>query len=192
MDRELQTKLSGWMNVVQLVAVLVTFVALDKMGRRFWLLFGAVGMTLSHLTVACMIGELDALISRWNALIPLLLSAKFSSDWASHPTGAYTGVLSIFLFMAFYGVSFGPMGWILPAEVHSSTYRGKGVGLATSTNWTCNTIVGLITPPLVQKTGYGAFAFFAVWAAASGVWSWFFVPETKSVLILTKARREKS
>ena len=40
---------------------------------------------------------------------------------------------------------------------------------------------GLISPPLVQKTGYGAFLFFAAFGCSSGLWVWYFVPETKQV-----------
>lgn len=38
---------------------------------------------------------------------------------------------------------------------------------------------GLITPPLVEGTGYGAYVFFAVFCVLSGVWTFFCVPETK-------------
>lgn len=38
---------------------------------------------------------------------------------------------------------------------------------------------GLITPPLIQHTGYGAYIFFAIFCAASFAWTWLFVPETK-------------
>lgn len=38
---------------------------------------------------------------------------------------------------------------------------------------------GLITPPLVQDTGYGAYVFFAVFCVLAGLWTFFFVPETK-------------
>jgi len=39
-------------------------------------------------------------------------------------------------------------------------------------------IIGLITPALVQHSPYGAFAFFAVFSFLSGVWTYFAVPET--------------
>ncbi|WPA97794.1 uncharacterized protein RHO25_002405 [Cercospora beticola] len=38
---------------------------------------------------------------------------------------------------------------------------------------------GLITPPLVQKTGYGTYVFFANFCVIGGVWIYFCVPETK-------------
>ena len=45
-------------------------------------------------------------------------------------------------------------------------------------DWINNFIIGLITPPLVQNTGFGAYVFFAVFCLLSGVWTFFFVPET--------------
>lgn len=53
------------------------------------------------------------------------------------------------------------------------------MALSTCSNWLNNFIIGLITPPLVQNTGYGAYIFFAVFCLLSGVWTFFCVPETK-------------
>lgn len=36
----------------------------------------------------------------------------------------------------------------------------------------------MITPPLVEGTGYGAYVFFAVFSLLSLVWVYWFVPET--------------
>lgn len=53
------------------------------------------------------------------------------------------------------------------------------MALSTCSNWSTNFIIGLITPPLVQDTGYGAYVFFAVFCLLSLVWTYVFVPETK-------------
>jgi hypothetical protein len=66
----------------------------------------------------------------------------------------------------------------MPAEIFPSSLRAKGVGLSTASNWLNNFIIGLITPPLVQNTGFGAYVFFAVFCGFSLIWTWFFVPET--------------
>jgi len=42
----------------------------------------------------------------------------------------------------------------------------------------CSRSQGLITPPLVQNTGFGAYTFFAVFCLLSLVWTFLFVPET--------------
>ena len=67
----------------------------------------------------------------------------------------------------------------MPAEIFPSSLRAKGVALSTCSNWFNNFIIGLITPPLVQNTGYGAYVFFAVFCLLSLVWTYFFVPETR-------------
>lgn len=50
--------------------------------------------------------------------------------------------------------------------------------LSTCSNWLFNFIIGLITPPLVESTGFGAYVFFAVFCLLSLVWVYWFVPET--------------
>jgi hypothetical protein len=82
--------------------------------------------------------------------------------------------------------------------VFPSSLRAKGVALSTCSNWLNNFIIvsnqtrtltqnqkltvhikGLITPPLVQNTGFGAYTFFAVFCLLALVWTFIFVPETK-------------
>lgn len=56
-DLDLTLTMGGVMNVIQLLAVCVPLFAIDKIGRRPWLIGGSVGMTISHVVVAIMIGE---------------------------------------------------------------------------------------------------------------------------------------
>ena len=49
--------------------------------------------------------------------------------------------------------------WAMPSEIFPSSLRAKGVALATCSNWLNNFIIGLITPPLVINTGFGAVRF---------------------------------
>ena len=64
------------------------------------------------------------------------------------------------------------------AEIFPSSLRAKGVALSTCSNWLNNFIIGLITPPLVEDTGFGAYVFFTVFCLLAGIWTFFFVPET--------------
>jgi hypothetical protein len=50
-------------------------------------------------------------------------------------TGSSSGV---YLFTVAYGVSFGPVGWVLPNEVFPLSMRGKGAALSTASNWSNN------------------------------------------------------
>ena len=42
-----------------------------------------------------------------------------------------------------------------------------------------NFVIGWITPPMINNTGFGTYVFFGVFAALSFVWTWIFVKETK-------------
>jgi hypothetical protein len=70
----------------------------------------------------------------------------------------------------------------MPPEVCAGSYRSNAVALAVVSNWVNNFIIGLITPIIVQKTnGYGAFFFFAAFAALSFAFVYLLVPETKGL-----------
>lgn len=76
----------------------------------------------------------------------------------------------LYTFTAAYGMSFGPIGWVLPNEVFSLSMRSKGVSLSTASNWINNCVssflvkqlsnhdidkllkvfIGLVTPPMVE------------------------------------------
>lgn len=41
----------------------------------------------------------------------------------------------VVLYNAMYGATWGPMPWLLPAEVFPLRARSRGVALATTSNW---------------------------------------------------------
>lgn len=94
MDYELQLTLSGVLNIAHFVAIAVAFLILGHVGRRPPLIYGAIGMAVSHFTVAALI-------------------ATYSDNWAAHPNAAWAGVAFLFIFMLSYGVGWGPVPWTL-------------------------------------------------------------------------------
>lgn len=49
------------------------------------------------------------------------------------------------MFTFAYGVSFGPIGWVLPSEVFPLSMRSKGVALSTASNWINNCMFTFVT-----------------------------------------------
>ncbi|EHY53293.1 Sugar transporter STL1 [Exophiala dermatitidis] len=153
--------LSGVLNVTQLVGVSTSLYTMDKFGRRPLLLLGSIGMTISHIIIAVLVG-------------------LYFDTWADHKDKGWVAVAFLFVYMLIFGMTYGPVPWAMPSEIFPSFLRAKGVAWSTCSNWLNNFIIGLITPPLIQNTrGFGAYTFFAVFCALSGIWTWFFVPETK-------------
>ncbi|KAG4029901.1 hypothetical protein MFRU_014g01940 [Monilinia fructicola] len=157
---ESQLVMSGILNICQLVGVTSSLFTMDRFGRRPLLMLGSFFMTISHIIIAVMV-------------------CIFSYDWESHQVAAWLSVAFLFFYMIVFGASWGPVPWALPSEIFRTDLRAKGVALSTCSNWLNNFIIGLITPPLVVYTNWGAYVFFGVFSALSGVWTWLFVPETK-------------
>ncbi|CAM1506348.1 Fc.00g059890.m01.CDS01 [Cosmosporella sp. VM-42] len=157
---EMALIMSGIFNILQLVAVAICFVIIDKVGRRPLAIFGGAGGALAWSIMAILVG-------------------LYSSKWDSHSDAGWAAVAMAFIFIMVYGVSYSPLGWALPSEVFPSATRSKGVALSTATCWICNFIVGVITPPMLENLGFGTYLFYGAWCAIAVVWAWFLVPETK-------------
>ncbi|KAH7138183.1 general substrate transporter [Dendryphion nanum] len=158
-DYEMQLLLSGIINVTQLVGVVTSLWTMDRFGRRPLLLVGAGLMCVSHLIIAVLVG-------------------KFGGRWTDYATEGWVAVAFLFFYMFSFGATWGPVPWAMPSEIFPSSLRAKGVALSTCSNWFNNFIIGLITPPLVQNTGFGAYTFFAVFCGLAFVFTFFLVPET--------------
>lgn len=174
---EMQLLLSGIINCTQLVGVATSLWTMDRFGRRPLLLVGAALMFIAHFIIAVLVG-------------------RFGQDWSAYATEGWVAVAFLFFYMFSFGATWGPVPWAMPSEIFPSSLRAKGVALSTCSNWLNNFIIvslpiflvgwieftndrqGLITPPLVQNTGYGAYTFFAVFCLLAFVFTFFCVPET--------------
>ncbi|KAI0419725.1 general substrate transporter [Xylaria grammica] len=159
-DKETSLVLSGVFNILQLVTVVLCFFIIDKVGRRWLAIIGAAGTGTSYIVIA-------------------ILSSLYEDSWLAHKAAGWVCVAFAFLFILFFGASYSPLGWALPAEVFPTSIRSKGVALSTATIWFSNFIVAIITPPLLESAGFGAYIFFAVFCGLAILWAIFLLPETK-------------
>ena len=59
----------------------------------------------------------------------------------------------IMLYNIVYGFTWGPMPWLLPAEIFPLRGRSKGMALATTSNWIFNFIIGMVSPDAFAGIG---------------------------------------
>ncbi|KAL4898071.1 MFS monosaccharide transporter [Aspergillus ambiguus] len=151
--------LSGMINVCQLVGNIPILIFLDRIGRRKLAILGGATMAVPHLVIA-------GLVSR------------FSNDWPAHRAVGWFCVALIYFYVLAYAVSYGPLAYVLPAEVFPNSKRAKGVGAATSVIWLSNFIIGVVVPEMLLKLNWGTFLFFGLFCAAAAIFAFLFVPET--------------
>jgi MFS family permease len=149
--------LNGLLNIAT-IAVVVRAKIVDRRGRKPILLAGLVGTSASLLAIGVAV---------------LLLPA--------HSTTLF--IIAVAAFVVFtntFSATWGPVLWVLLAEIFPLAIRGTAMAIATLFNWLTSFLVSFTFPSLTAFAGAGAV--YIVYAAANIVLFplvWWLVPETK-------------
>lgn len=101
-------------GAVSVIFTLVAIVTVDRWGRKPLLVTGALIMAVAMITLGCL----------------------FNAHAAG--LGALTAVL---VYMAGFALSWGPVVWVLLAEMFPNSIKGKGLGIAVAAQWLANLFV---------------------------------------------------
>jgi sugar porter (SP) family MFS transporter len=149
--------------IVGLVNVFFTIVSMfiiDKVGRRKLYFFGLTGITISLIALALGFAFMETLGESMKVLT----------------------VVFILVYILFFAISLGPLGWLIISEVYPLHLRGTGSSIGALSNWTFNAIVTFTFLSLLRALGpSGAFALYAVIGVLGLIWGARFIPETKGV-----------
>lgn len=83
------------------------------------------------------------------------------------------------LAIAGFATTWGPLPWVVCAEIWTPRWKGAGMGVATATNWTFNFLIGFFTSKITDEIGYGLGWVFGASILVGAFFVHFFVPETK-------------
>lgn len=148
------------MGVVNISFTLVAVFTVEKWGRKPLLIWGSIGMAIGAFGVAL----------------------TFGNESMSMIT-----MLSIMVYSASFMFSWGPICWVLIAEIFPNTIRGAAVAIAVAFQWIFNWIVSSTFVPMFNmKLGSDAnfghwftYALYGAICVAAAVFVWKLVPETK-------------
>jgi MFS family permease len=162
-------------GVVNLLATVVSVYFVDRIGRRRLFFTGLTGIMLS--------------------LTFLGLCFLFHQNMGD--TGKWASIALVFLYIAFFAISIGPLGWLIISEIFPQKVRGLGASIGSLSVWVFNAIVTFTFFKIVnaftfkgteivvegEKLGNpaGAFFLYAVIAGCALVWGYYYLPETKGV-----------
>ncbi|KAK0345578.1 Ribulose bisphosphate carboxylase large chain [Friedmanniomyces endolithicus] len=152
-DAILMTGING---VTYLASTVPPWYLVDRLGRRFILLSGAVAMIFSLSAISYFI----------------YIDIRFT------PTLV---VVFVMIYNAAFGYSWGPIPWLYPPEILPLSIRAKGASLSTAANWAFNFLVGEMTPILQDLIKWRLYLLHAFFCAVSFVVVWFIYPETANV-----------
>lgn len=154
----------------------VTYLFIDKVGRRPLLIYGAIGMGVCHFVVGGILGT-------YGVSIPEGVSDGSGGRNANvtiQVTGsaAYTVIAFSYLLIIVYALTLAPVAWVYAAEVWSLDTRGYGMALASIANWLFNFALGFFVPPAFKNITYKTFIIFGVLCFGAAVQAFVSYPET--------------
>jgi SP family xylose:H+ symportor-like MFS transporter len=150
------------MGVVNILFTLLAIFTVERWGRKPLLISGSIGMAIGAFGVALcnIVPGLPAIVS----------------------------VISIMVYSASFMFSWGPICWVLIAEIFPNTIRGAAVAIAVAFQWIFNFIVSSTFIPMYNmqlgemgdKFGHMfAYGLYGIICVIAAIFVWKLVPETK-------------
>ena len=176
-------------GVVNVAFTILSLFLIDKIGRRKLYFIGISGIILSLLALGTVFAFLTSL----------------------GDMGKWLAIVFVWIYIAFFAISLGPLGWLFISEIFPLRVRGIGSSIGSLSNWFFNGLVAFTFFKLVKLftasgTGIvtheklydvatnsftmhtvnngnpaGAFWFYAFIGIVGLVWGYYFLPETKGV-----------
>ena len=148
------------MGIVNILFTLVAVFTVEKLGRKPLLICGSIGMAVGAMGVAATFGN---------------------------PALSVVTMLSIMVYSASFMFSWGPICWVLIAEIFPNTIRGAAVAIAVAFQWIFNFIVSSTFVPmfnmhLTEGDDFGhwfTYGLYGVICLLAALFVWRLVPETK-------------
>lgn len=155
-------------GAVSILAVIVALMLIDRIGRKPLLLVGSIGMAVTLAVMVFAFSQAQIVDGRVTLPGAIGMVALFAAN----------------AYVVFFNASWGPVMWVSLGEMFPNQVRGSGLAVSGFFQWISNFAITM-TFPIMLGTAWigltGAYGFYAVSAAISIAFVWFFVRETKGM-----------
>ncbi|KAK8560256.1 hypothetical protein V6N13_061140 [Hibiscus sabdariffa] len=154
--------------VIRCFNVGFTFISMfvvDKYGRRVLFMLGGIQMLASQITMGG------------------FMTALFGDHGALSKASAYVVIVLICIYISGFGLSWGPLGWLIPSEIYPLEIRSAGQSISVSVYFLFCFLVGQTFLAMLCHMKAGIFFFFGGWVVVMTTFVYFLLPETKNVPI---------
>lgn len=154
-------------GITNIVSTFIAIALVDKVGRKPLLFVGSVGMffclgALTYSFGTAGFNEIGKLALTENMGIFALISAN--------------------LFVVFFGLSWGPIVWVLLGEMFNNRIRGAALAVAASAQWIANFTITMTFPILLGSIGLaGAYGLYTISAFISIFFVVKYIKETRGI-----------
>jgi len=154
-------------GVTNIVSTFIAIALVDKVGRKPLLLTGSIGMFVSLSALTFIFGT-----SGFDEAGKLALSEGMGT----------LALIMANVFVVFFGLSWGPIVWVLLGEMFNNRIRGAALAVAASAQWIANFAITMTFPIILGSVGLvGAYGLYALSALISIFFVVKYIKETRGV-----------
>ena len=166
-------------GIVNVLSTVLSMFLIDKIGRRKLYFIGVIGMAIA--------------LTALGSFFLLKDSLGDMLQWIT--------VGTVLVYIVFFAISLGPLGWLIISEIFPLKVRGLGMSIGSLSNWLFNAIVSFtflklawfFTAPGMEiinegaanpdPNPSGAFFVYAAIAVVGIIWGYRYIPETKGITL---------
>ena len=152
-------------SITNVLVTLVAIALVDRVGRKPLLAIGSAGMALTLAAMAWCFAH---------------ASGSGTAVSLPSPYGAIA-LVAANLYVVFFGVSWGPVVWVLLGEMFPNRIRATGLAVAAAAQWLANFLITATFPYLAEISLTFAYGLYALFAALSLIFVITAARETKGV-----------
>ncbi|XP_057546664.1 hexose carrier protein HEX6 isoform X1 [Amaranthus tricolor] len=149
--------------VVGTTSTFISMLIVDRFGRRVLFIFGGVQMFI------CQIG------------VGIIIGTQLGDEGGISKGYSYVVLLLICVYVAGFGWSWGPLGWLVPSEIFQLEIRSAGQSINVGVNFVFTFIVAQTFLAMLCSFKAGIFFFFGGWVLVMTGFVYLFLPETKNI-----------
>lgn len=155
-------------SITNIVTTLIAIALVDKVGRKPLLLVGAVGMVLTLGTMAWCFSTATVSVGPGGETLTTL-----------SPAIGKVALVAANLYVVAFGMSWGPVVWVLLGEMFNNKIRATALAVAASAQWVANWLISTTFPALSNIGLSFAYGLYATFALLAFFFVWKSVRETK-------------
>ncbi len=140
-------------SVTNIIVTLVAIALVDRLGRKPLLIIGSLGMALTLGAMTWVFGTAPTVMVAGSAQPQL------------GPAAGLVAVIAANLYVVFFGVSWGPVVWVLLGEMFNNRIRAYALAVSAAAQWIANYIVSQTFPTLAGINlglAYGTYTLMAM------------------------------
>ncbi|KAG1360765.1 putative Hexose carrier protein HEX6 [Cocos nucifera] len=154
--------LTVFIGVSVTCATIASMITVDKFGRRALLIIGGVQMLVAHVVVGALmltqLGDYGGMSRAYAYMVTVLTCA----------------------FVAGFGLSWGPLGWLVPSEIFPLEIRSVGQSIVVAVGLLFAFVLAQSLLTMLCHLKSGVFFFFGGWVLLMTMFVYLLLPETKN------------